>query len=1226
MASIVLSTAGAAVGQNFGGPVGAYIGSRIGQTIGSAIDRNIFGGKNQSRSRGARLTDLGVQSSTYGKMIPLVYGACRVGGNIIWSRPIRETATTTTSSGGVGGKGGGGRVSQSTTTYSYSVSLAVSVCEGPVDGVLRIWADAKPLDLSTLQLRIYRGDEDQLPDSLISGFEGAARTPAYRGQCYVVFEDFQLAEFGNRIPNFTFEVKRKLIQPDYAGETLESMIKGMVMIPGAGEFVYDTEVQQKIPGLSSGSGWVQQGSQQVINMHNPSGKANSVLSLDQLEETCPNVQWVSLVVAWFGDSLDAASCVIKPGVEYQNGATTSPDSWQVAGYTRSSARLITQLAGSPQYGGTPDDDSLIRYATELRARGYKILFYPLIFMDTTGKPWRGELTGSAADVSSFFTKTEGYNDFILHYASLMAPYVDAFSIGSEMKGLTKVTNTPGVYPAVSQLATLAANVKSIVGTEVKVTYAADWSEYHSTIGGWYHMDPLWASSSIDFIGIDAYFPLTDSPSSVYDVDAIKAGWVSGEGYDWFYSDTARTIQTPLAPAYAWKNLSWFWNNPHVNPGGASTPWVPQSKTIWFTEYGFPSVDCATNQPNVFYDPTSVSSALPYFSRGRIDFRAQRAGLIATEQQWKNSAMVERLFVWTWDARPYPYWPDLKTIWSDGDAWKTGHWVQGKLGISSLGAIIKDLCLRIGLAAENLKLDKISDQVEGFVITSQQSVRDAVEALAQAYFFDAVESDGLLQFVPRGAASQLSLTESDLLQASEGGVEARFRITRAQEVELPRRVNVVYLSRIASYQTQTQYSQREMSGSREVVTLDLPVVLSDQLARNIADARLYTAWVARVGYEFMLSTRHCLLDPGDVMTVTVAGVSHRMRLIYTRLQADGKVLVRATADDVTAYDFYSVPGLSNEPASPTSDVSATSLALLDTAALPGDEVDKAIIRAAGAGLSEPWSGAALYRSDDAGASFSRVGDIAAAAVIGTALDALATGTAQVFDAVSTVTVSLIGQGALQSVSEIAVLNGANLALLGDELFQFRSATLLEPGKYRLSGLLRGRLGTEWAIAGHSAGERFVLLDARVTRLTAPTALIGLARDFKAVTFGGSLTAAPSTSFTYRGAALRPYSPVHVSASRDASGTITLRWVRRARQGGVWQDNVDVPLNEASERYDVEVMNGASIARSWTALTAPMVIYSAAEQVADFGSLPSSVEVRIYQISEIVGRGYAANAVV
>src|SRR5271170_3059177 len=205
-----------------------------------------------------------------------------------------------------------------------------------------------------------------------------------------------------------------------------------------------------------------------------------------------------------------------------------------------------------------------------------------------------------------------------------------------MIGLTSVVGTGTDYPAVDALVSLAATVKGILGSGVTVTYAADWSEYHHTDGGWYTLDPLWASSNIDVIGIDAYFPLTGAPQDGYDVATVMAGWTSGEGYDWYYSDTARTIQVSLSPPYAWKNIAWFWNNTHTNPNSTTTAWTSQMKPIWFTEYGFPSVDGATNEPNVFYDPTSVLSGFPYFSQGRVDFMAQRIGLTATLAQWAGS--------------------------------------------------------------------------------------------------------------------------------------------------------------------------------------------------------------------------------------------------------------------------------------------------------------------------------------------------------------------------------------------------------------------------------------------------------------------------------------------------------------------------------------------------------------------------------------------------------------
>lgn len=188
MATLVLST----IGNALGGPAGGAIGALVGQSI----DQQLLG----PPTRGPRLGDLKVQSSSYGTQIPRVYGRMRVAGTVVWATDLVESSQAS------GAKGSAGM------TYSYSVSLAVALSSRPVQSIGRIWADGKLLrgaagDLKvSTKLRFYPGDEDQEIDPFIASAEGIANTPAYKGVALAVFEDLDLADYGNRIPFLTFEI------------------------------------------------------------------------------------------------------------------------------------------------------------------------------------------------------------------------------------------------------------------------------------------------------------------------------------------------------------------------------------------------------------------------------------------------------------------------------------------------------------------------------------------------------------------------------------------------------------------------------------------------------------------------------------------------------------------------------------------------------------------------------------------------------------------------------------------------------------------------------------------------------------------------------------------------------------------------------------------------------------------------------------------------------------
>lgn len=1212
MASIILSSVASSIGAATGLPFGAQLGGLAGSAIGSRLN-----GQSKHHFEGARLENLAVQSSAYGRMIPIVFGSVRIAGNVIWSLPIKElVSTTTTRSGGKGGAGAR-RSSSSSTTYSYYVTLAIAVCEGELSRVNRVWADAQLMDLSQGTYRIYKGTETQLPDPLIESYEGVGATPAYRGLAYVVIEDFPMADFGNRIPNFTFEVTRKAPQNDVSAAPVESLVKSVMLIPGSGEFVYDTQGEYKVTGTATGGGVVQSGYQVPLNQHTPEGKANMLVALDQLQETFSNLEWVGVAVNWFGTSMDIATCEIWPCVEYQANTQTTPDDWQVAGLTRATGRLIGNDAGAVRYGGTPDDGSIVRLLTELRARGLKIFFYPQMLMDVAGKPWRGYLSGASSQVTNFFNKTRGYNTFINHYSNLVAGKVDAFAIGTEMRDLNKITSATGVFPAVSQFVALASSVKGILGTAVKVTYAADWSEYHHTDGGWYHLDPLWASSSIDMVGIDAYFPLSDGVQTGYDIAPLVAGWVSGEGYDWYYTDAARTIQAPLSAAYAWKNIGWWWNNPHVNPDSGTTAWTPASKPIWFTEYGFASVDGCANQPNVFIDSSSTESAYPRFSRGRVDFMAQRTAISATESQWASSAMVVNRFLWTWDARPYPYWPDLREVWSDGGNWVTGHWVQGKLGASHVSAVVAHIARRAGLADAQMDMSALQMLIDGFVIHDRVTARAAIEQLMQAYFFTLKESNQTLIAIARDASLDVTVNATDCIEQKAGSNLAQYVLTRQEDLVLPQRQEVHYLNRLMRYETHVQSASRDNGYATDTAVLKLSLVLSQSHARAIAETKLADRWAERSSITLYLPMTHAALEPGDVIALVDGEITHRIRVGRVQIGRPGVVRVHGVVDAAQAWDWYIAPTVGSDGGT-LSPSSITRLEVLDIPALPSDMQDALTLRFAACGIADGWRGATLTRimssgDDEILLNFDK------AAIIGSAVSVLAAGIPQLFDEINTVDVALIGNATLANASELVVLSGGNVAVLGDEIIQFANAAQLSSGLYRLSKLLRGRLGTEFAMATHSAGERFVLLDDAVMPLVVSPDNNGQIWNMRASSAGESLSSGALVSVAIQANSLKPLSPVQAEAIRDSgTGNITISWKRRVRIDGNLRDYVDVPLMEQSERYDVQLMSVATILRSWQAGSTSLT-YSAAEQASDFGSAPDSLTLNITQRSALIGPG-------
>ena len=733
MATLALSLAGQMVGGAFGGPIGATIGRALGALAGSAIDNATF--SEPARPTGS---DVRLQGSAEGAPVPRLYGWSRLSGNIIWATELEEITAEDS-----GAKGGG-----DSEEGGVAASFAIGLCEGEVHRLGRVWADGQLLDTAGITLRFYCGSETQAADSLIEARQGAD-APAYRGLCYIVFERLPLAPFGNRIPNISVELCRVV------GD-LEPAIRAVTVIPGASEFGYDPAPRVRLasPGVTVAE-----------NTHQSASLSDWTLSIDELTALCPNLEHVSLVVAWFGDDLRCGECTIAPRVEAATRNVVDAE-WSVAGLSRGDAQVVSTHDGGPAYGGTPSDAAVLAAIADLKARGLSVTLYPIVLMDIPAGnpmgqlpyPWRGRIscvsgddeTGAAAAQVAAFAAS--YDAFVLHYASLVAAAggVEAFIIGSELRGLTHVRGTGDSFPFVDALVDLAGDVRTVVGEATKLTYAADWSEFsgYQPGGGekFFHLDPLWASDDIDAVGIDNYMPLTDwrAGPGPYDHDDLAAGIAGGEGFDWYYaSDADRTAgtRTPITDGaydepWVWrfKDIASWWSNAHHDrPGGVRsgtpTAWVPESKPIWFTELGCAAIDRGANQPNVFLDPKSSESFAPYFSNGSPDALEQRQVLRTSLDHRASSEMVERVYLWTWDARPYPVFPQQMDVWTDGANHATGHWLTGRLGGAASDELMRAVAADFGASFDAVSV--APPLVHGYVIEAPMTLRQALEPLLEA---------------------------------------------------------------------------------------------------------------------------------------------------------------------------------------------------------------------------------------------------------------------------------------------------------------------------------------------------------------------------------------------------------------------------------------------------------------------------------------------------------------
>lgn len=518
--------------------------------------------------------------------------------------------------------------------------------------------------------------------------------------------------------------------------------------------------------------------------------------------------------------------------------------------------------------------------------------------------------------------------------------------------------------------------------------------------------------------------------------------------------------------------------------------------------------------------------------------------------------------------------------------------------------IADIAAALVPDAQTSDLD--STALSGFTV-DQGSAGDVLATIAEMTPLVCIGADELIRFTPaEPAPSSLPPMLPAPTTGGDGAEDARADGWSRRRDALPtaRQCAVRYYDVARDYQPGMQRSIGR-SGPGDVVTIEMPVAMTALEARALADRAARRSTLARDTLRYRIAEIDARFAPGAIVRTPVTAGTWRIE--QWEWQADGVMLDLASVPVSSPAFNAADSGRSNQVA----DVVAVPTALY-AFELPwsgdGDGATPAL-RVAATAASSAWKGAALYAEQADGAMYSLAATGRTRSIAGKALTALAQASPLLLDLANTVDIELAAEDfALNSATWAQLMQGANKALLGEEIVQFARSEHLGGRSWRLSALLRGRGGTEHAVTGHLLHESFVLLDE--TPLTIAPSVAGDAANIQIVAIGLGDATPVSSAITNAGITLRPLSAVHGKAAFNPDGSLSLRWTRRSRGAWKWPDEVDTPLNENEERWQIEFGSNDSVFRYWQTTTARLDLSAAA--AAELMNQPGENSFRVRQI--------------
>lgn len=550
---------------------------------------------------------------------------------------------------------------------------------------------------------------------------------------------------------------------------------------------------------------------------------------------------------------------------------------------------------------------------------------------------------------------------------------------------------------------------------------------------------------------------------------------------------------------------------------------------------------------------------------------------------------------------------------------------------TLPAVLTRLCLRAGLTADQFDVSKMptNQYVYGAAITGSAS--DVLKSLRYVYGFDIVRAVGKLQFVPYDLAPVLYIPMSDMGFESSKSSLSRYSASRVNPTDLPKRVSLTFKNSEMNYHEDQEKAELFSNPKGLDSQVTVPLVLTNEQAKGIAERAMVQAFSQANTITFTLPYKYMDLQPGDNIN-TEKGL-----LRVLTIDENPKNVLNITAVSANEVDESLIPS-GQPPRIPQAStnkqpvIGFTFGVLLDLPPLNAGDNQPRLYAAVHGYNNKDWPGCNIYETRDGGQTYDVVSSSdRTQSTIGMVEFATAIVPEDkyfVWDNTTQIIVTLKTNQLISAPNDLAVYNGANTCMVGPEMIGFRYAELIGVdafgnNKYKLTRLLRGLRGTEWAIDEHVDQELFVLIDDALVEIPFPQNEWRRERTYRFVTVGSEPSIVADQTISPNMVNLIPWRVAHPKGGKIASsGDFGFSWVERPSFQNELQNFKQSTKDIDWAGWTVAVLNPADLTqiKRTEHVAAPNFTYTEAMQLEDFGSLQSCVYLKIVTMSRYLGGGY------